>query len=222
MEDIRLELRFKNARLWELIEQRFRAERGERYGCCSLAAKTIGVHLSTLNGLLTLRLSPWSWGHGHGCRMGDGKKERLIKPGQKIADFFLADPYELFPISLYRLQLPHLLTKTMDSERFISFAEARKQKLLPALSMTTDLTLDDTSNAALLREQIETALNTLPNREESVIKMRFGLEDGIEKTLEEVGRHFALSSARIKQIEARALRLLRHSSSARRLKEFIR
>src|SRR5437762_1942269 len=72
-----------------------------------------------------------------------------------------------------------------------------------------------------LREITEQVLNTLTPREERVIKMRFGLEDGTEHTLEEVGQNFAVTRERIRQIEAKALRKLRHPSRSRRLRAFL-
>ena len=72
-----------------------------------------------------------------------------------------------------------------------------------------------------LQEQTESLLKTLTPREEKVIKMRFGLEDGSEHTLEEVGHSFAVTRERIRQIEAKALRKLRHPSRSRNLRTFI-
>jgi RNA polymerase primary sigma factor len=72
-----------------------------------------------------------------------------------------------------------------------------------------------------LKEQTESVLKTLTPREEKVIKMRFGLDDGSEHTLEEVGQSFAVTRERIRQIEAKALRKLRHPSRSRKLKEFL-
>jgi RNA polymerase primary sigma factor len=71
-----------------------------------------------------------------------------------------------------------------------------------------------------LREQTANVLRTLTPREEKIIKMRFGLEDGSEHTLEEVGQSFALTRERIRQIEAKALRKLRHPSRSLTLKSF--
>ena len=71
-----------------------------------------------------------------------------------------------------------------------------------------------------LKEQTANVLRTLTRREEKIIKMRFGLEDGSEHTLEEVGQSFALTRERIRQIEARALRKLRHPSRSLKLKSF--
>ena len=72
-----------------------------------------------------------------------------------------------------------------------------------------------------LKEQTAHVLRTLTPREERVIKMRFGLEDGSEHTLEEVGQSFAVTRERIRQIEAKALRKLRHPSRSRKLKAFL-
>ncbi len=72
-----------------------------------------------------------------------------------------------------------------------------------------------------LREQTGEVLKTLSPREEKIVKMRFGLQDGSEHTLEEVGQHFAVTRERIRQIEAKALRKLRHPSRSHRLRAFL-
>lgn len=73
----------------------------------------------------------------------------------------------------------------------------------------------------LLQEQLQKVLETLPPREQEVLRMRFGLEDGYSLTLEEVGLYFEVTRERIRQIEAKALRRLRHPKRSRRLKDFI-
>ena len=77
------------------------------------------------------------------------------------------------------------------------------------------------ASATILREVIERELNTLTAREAHVIKLRFGLYDGRNRTLEEVGKEFDITRERIRQIEAKALRKLRHPSRARHLKSFL-
>ena len=72
-----------------------------------------------------------------------------------------------------------------------------------------------------LREQTAEVLKTLSPREEKIVKMRFGLQDGSEHTLEEVGQNFAVTRERIRQIEAKALRKLRHPSRSHRLRDFL-
>jgi len=73
----------------------------------------------------------------------------------------------------------------------------------------------------ILREKIEDALNNLTPRERDVLKMRFGLDDGYSRTLEEVGRHFKVTRERIRQIEAKALKKLRHPSRSRKLRDYL-
>jgi RNA polymerase primary sigma factor len=73
----------------------------------------------------------------------------------------------------------------------------------------------------ILQEQLQGVLETLPPREQEVLKMRFGLEDGYSLTLEEVGLYFNVTRERIRQIEAKALRRLRHPKRSRRLKDYI-
>jgi RNA polymerase primary sigma factor len=79
----------------------------------------------------------------------------------------------------------------------------------------------DSASYSLLREQLCNVLRTLTPREEQVIKLRFGLEDGRPRTLEEVGRKFNITRERIRQIEAKALRKLRHPSRSKTLKDYL-
>ena len=79
----------------------------------------------------------------------------------------------------------------------------------------------DSASYSLLREQLCNILHTLTPREEQVIKLRFGLEDGRPRTLEEVGRQFQITRERIRQIEAKALRKLRHPSRSKTLKDYL-
>ena len=79
----------------------------------------------------------------------------------------------------------------------------------------------DSAAYTLLREQLEDVMNTLTPREAKVLKLRFGLEDGKARTLEEVGREFMVTRERIRQIEAKALRKLRHPSRSKRLRDYM-
>jgi len=79
----------------------------------------------------------------------------------------------------------------------------------------------DVASKQLLKEQIEDVLFTLTPREQRVLQLRFGLEDGRSRTLEEVGREFNVTRERIRQIEAKALRKLRHPSRSRKLKDYL-
>ncbi len=79
----------------------------------------------------------------------------------------------------------------------------------------------DAASMSLLKEQLDEVLQTLTPREAKVLKLRFGLEDGNPKTLEEVGKEFNVTRERIRQIEAKALRKLRHPSRSKKLKDFL-
>jgi RNA polymerase primary sigma factor len=79
----------------------------------------------------------------------------------------------------------------------------------------------DAASRQMLKEQMDNVLETLSERERAVLMMRFGLEDGRSRTLEEVGRAFGVTRERIRQIEAKALRKLRHPSRAKKLKDFL-
>ncbi len=79
----------------------------------------------------------------------------------------------------------------------------------------------EAASHTLLKEQLSEVLQTLTPREEKVLRLRFGLEDGRSRTLEEVGKEFNVTRERIRQIEAKALRKLRHPSRSKRLKDFL-
>ncbi len=79
----------------------------------------------------------------------------------------------------------------------------------------------DAASHTMLREQLSDVLDTLTPREEKVLRLRFGLEDGRSRTLEEVGKEFNVTRERIRQIEAKALRKLRHPSRSKKLKDFL-
>lgn len=83
------------------------------------------------------------------------------------------------------------------------------------------LSPSDSAAFSMLREELSTALESLTDRERQVVRLRFGLEDGRARTLEEVGKEFNVTRERIRQIEAKALRKLRHPSRSKRLKDFL-
>ena len=83
------------------------------------------------------------------------------------------------------------------------------------------LSPQDAATFTLLREQLSTVLETLTDREKKVLTLRFGLDDGRARTLEEVGKEFAVTRERIRQIEAKAIRKLRHPSRSKKLKDFL-
>lgn len=86
---------------------------------------------------------------------------------------------------------------------------------------TTQPTPYDATSRALLKDQVDEVLSSLSDREKKVLILRFGLEDGRPRTLEEVGKEFAVTRERIRQIEAKALRKLRHPSRSKKLKDYL-
>ena len=79
----------------------------------------------------------------------------------------------------------------------------------------------DAASLIMLKEKLGEVLSTLTEREEKVLRLRFGLEDGRSRTLEEVGQQFDVTRERIRQIEAKALRKLRHPSRSKKVKDFL-
>ncbi|MCJ7619211.1 MAG: sigma-70 family RNA polymerase sigma factor, partial [Anaerolineae bacterium] len=79
----------------------------------------------------------------------------------------------------------------------------------------------DAATNLVLREQLEDVLNSLTERERDVLRLRFGLDDGYARTLEEVGQHFKVTRERIRQIEAKALKKLKHPSKSKKLKDYL-
>jgi RNA polymerase primary sigma factor len=84
------------------------------------------------------------------------------------------------------------------------------------------LSPSDAATLTLLREQVRSVLGSLSSRESQILVLRFGLDDGRQRTLEEVGRRFGVTRERIRQIESKALRKLRHPSRSKRLKDYMK
>lgn len=101
--------------------------------------------------------------------------------------------------------------------QILSLAEARCSQL----TYDGETLLIEEANRTLLPAQIEKVLNTLLPREKRVLELRFGLKDGQSRTHEEVGKEFAVTRERIRQIEVKALRRLRHPSRSRMLKDYL-
>lgn len=99
--------------------------------------------------------------------------------------------------------------------------EEDESHLADFLQDLESLSPSEATNKVVLREKIEEALDLLTTRERDVLKMRFGLDDGYPHTLEEVGRHFRVTRERIRQIEAKALKKLRHPSRNSRLRDYL-
>jgi RNA polymerase primary sigma factor len=84
------------------------------------------------------------------------------------------------------------------------------------------LSPSEAATLTLLRDQVRSVLGSLSRRESQILVLRFGLDDGRQRTLEEVGRRFGVTRERIRQIESKALRKLRHPSRSKRLKDYMK
>lgn len=93
--------------------------------------------------------------------------------------------------------------------------------LVDLLPDEEELSVEDLVNMKMLRKELENILSTLTNREEQILRMRFGFDDGAPKTLEEIGKMYGVTRERIRQIEAKALRKLRHPSRRKRIKDYV-
>lgn len=99
--------------------------------------------------------------------------------------------------------------------------EDQASELGEMLPQEDELSIEEIVSEKFLREELERVLSTLTNREQTILRLRYGMDDGRERTLEEVGKIYNVTRERIRQIEAKALRKLRHPSRSRRLKDFI-
>ena len=150
---------------------------------------------------------------------------------------YLADTYEAGTQVTYKVYSPEEIAADMnmpvDKVREILKIAQEPVSLETPIGEEEDSHLGDfieddkitePSEAAsftLLKEQLVEVLSTLTPREEKVLKLRFGIEDGRTRTLEEVGKEFNVTRERIRQIEAKALRKLRHPSRSKKLKDFL-
>lgn len=108
--------------------------------------------------------------------------------------------------------------KELEPPEIMYLTDAAKAKLLPIVS---DEDMIQEVDRKLLRENIDIILNELKPRESLVLTLRFGLDDGVSRTLEEVAQSLGVTRERVRQIEAKTLRLLRHPSRSRRLKDYL-
>ena len=123
------------------------------------------------------------------------------------------DLYSLVNTNSFVLSLDMPVKGVGDESGDVSFGDFIPDNDAPAPA--------EAASHTLLKEQLNEVLNTLTDREAKVLKLRFGLEDGRSRTLEEVGKEFNVTRERIRQIEAKALRKLRHPSRSRKLKDYL-
>ena len=107
----------------------------------------------------------------------------------------------------------------LEEQHIVRLAEARQAGLLP-MGITEEEAIEAVDRESL-KKRLSKVLHELSPREQRILELRFGLKDGYSRTLEEVGREFNLTRDRIRQIEAKALRKLRHPRLSRQLKDFL-
>ena len=124
-------------------------------------------------------------------------------------------------LSRYQRQLTLELNREPTDEELAKKMGMPVDKIREVIKIAQDPVSLETPIHELLKDEISDVLLTLTEREEQVLRLRFGLDDGSCKTLEEVGQMFGVTRERIRQIEAKALRKLRHPSRSRKLKDFL-
>ncbi len=150
---------------------------------------------------------------------------RLLKVSRRLAQEYGREPtsgeiakeMEISPEKVREIVKVAQLPISLESP----IGEEEDSPLGNSIEDRTTLPPVDAASKQMLKEQIEDVLGTLTHREQRVLQLRFGLEDGRSRTLEEVGREFNVTRERIRQIEAKALRKLRHPSRSRKLKDYL-
>jgi RNA polymerase sigma factor (sigma-70 family) len=193
VKEIELTLRLRNNRL---------KERREALGMTQpeLAAAA-GVSPSAYQELEALRRSP--------RKREDGGWRDIAT---QLARFHCVEPEELFPPSVLAVETP-VATRRINAGDILPLLSAHQQRLLEGPDAAHD--------RAELREQVQRALAGLRPREAEVLRLRFGLDGGDERTLEQAGVVLDVQKERVRQLEARALRRLRHPSRADGLRDFL-
>ena len=193
MKELELTLRVRNNRL---------KERREALGMAQPElAIAAGVSLTAYRELEALRRSPRI--QGNGCW-------RWREIALQLARFHCVEPDELFPPAVLAVETP-VASRRVNGDDLFPLLSAHQERLLEGPEAAHD--------RAELREQMRLALDSLPPRDAQVLRLRYGLDDGVDRTLEEVGVELDVMRERVRQLEARALRRLRHPS--RGLCEFL-
>jgi len=193
VKELELTIRVKN----NLIKQR-----RENAGLSQIqVAKGAGVSVSAIQGFELMHLSPihQRWGG-------------WTATARKLATFFEVEPETLFPEGVLAVVQP-VAVRTVDARDVKQIVSSYQERVLRGPE--SELTRRE------LRAEVADLIGTLKEREQRVLAMRFGLTDGTDHTCEEVAEEFGVTRERIRQIEAKALRKLRHPSRVARLKPFV-
>ena len=193
--DLLVQSRFRNLILWNLLS-------GRPMYKTALAA---GVSYGALGGLLNLRDSPF-------LTTLDSTSVTYRDSAIKIAAYFNLPPEYVFPFALYALGLPDKVERQYCSAELLPLLAARNA---PALLGNPESDMVANEKNAVISE----ALSALTPRERFVVKMRFGLEDGVGHTLAETAKMISRTPERIRQLEAKAFRKLRQGKQVRKLRQ---
>lgn len=203
--DLRVELRTRNNVLWHAIFDTHKtvAEFCRAHDLCH----------SSVGDILNLKASPYMTKRT-GARQTSASFESktLTKIADRLVQITRILAEDLFPRGLYLGIIPTKMIAEIPSSMYRGLSAAKHLTLPPAQEGIVD--------AREAREALESALSTLTPREETVLRMRFGLDSPEESTCEEVGQKLGCGGARILQIQAKALRKLQHRSRSRKLDSF--
>ena len=192
--DLLVQSRFRNLILWNLMAGRH----------ASLISKDCGVSAQSFGKLLNLKISPFLTNR-------DSVTLVYNRPAKKRAAYFKLPPEYVFPFTLYALELPDTVENQYCSAELLPLLAARNA---PALLGNPEEDMMRSENENIISE----SFRTLTPRQDQVLRLRFGLEDGIEHTLEEVGQYLQVTGERIRQLEAKACRKLRQGKQVRNLR----
>ncbi len=139
------------------------------------------------------------------------------KQGKEPTSKEIGQEMEMFPQKVEEIIKQSLLPVSLESP----IGDQEESNLVDFIEDHNAIDPDDAASLQFLKEQIEEVLGTLTPREHRVLQLRFGLEDGRSRTLEEVGKEFKITRERVRQIEVKALRKLRHPSRSHKLKDYL-
>ena len=174
-------------------------------------ADATGIDKGSIGDLESFKKSPRKICSGFGVR--PNYDIGWSKPALMLANFFGVEPEEIFPPGTWYLKGGKPVVREISLSDLMQLPGEAEYLALPSP--------EDITMRSELREQVEAALRTLTPREKRVIEMRFGIGENSDHTLEEVGQDFEVTRERIRQIEAKALRKMRHPSRSKNLRQFI-
>jgi hypothetical protein len=202
---LRVEMRLRNNVLWHAIF--------DKWPTVAAFCKKYGFYQTTVGGFLNLTKSPKAHSGGHGVESLTWSQAKWTKAATALARVFKIHPDDLFPERLYRLEK-------------VRAAFEVEPPMLPmgheALQIPAECgPSEDVVAGREMRDALRALVGSLSLREARVLNMRYGLDGGGEHCLHEVGAAIGVTQERVRQIEAKALRRLRHPSKSKHVKSFL-